>query len=176
MPTIATIGYEQSSIGLFIAALVDAGVQQVIDVRELPLSRKPGFSKKSLAAALAEVGIDYVHLKKLGDPKPGRLAARAGDYVQFKAIFSKHMRTPDAKIGLDWAAKLALQKNSALLCFEREHTVCHRSIVANALKANYGFEVRNLQVNGDRLLSNGHLGRGSDCACKGRPSDRRTAW
>ena len=73
--TIFTIGYEATTMADFLSALTGAGVQRVIDVRALPLSRRPGFSKSSLAAALNEVGIDYVHLKALGTPKEGRDAA-----------------------------------------------------------------------------------------------------
>ena len=65
---IFTIGYEGATVGEFLAALQDAGVERVIDVRALPLSRRPGFSKSPLGAALEEAGIDYVHLKALGTP------------------------------------------------------------------------------------------------------------
>ena len=68
---IFTIGYEATTMGEFLAALMDAGVERVIDVRALPLSRRPGFSKTPLKAALKEAGIDYVHLKALGTPADG---------------------------------------------------------------------------------------------------------
>ena len=74
---IFTIGYEATTMAEFLAALNEAGVERVIDVRALPLSRRPGFSKSPLRAALAEAGIDYVHLKALGTPADGRSAARA---------------------------------------------------------------------------------------------------
>ena len=69
---IFTIGYEATTMAEFLAALTEAGVERVIDVRALPLSRRPGFSKTPLRAALAEVGIDYVHLRALGTPAEGR--------------------------------------------------------------------------------------------------------
>src|SRR5215213_5559790 len=75
---IFTIGYEGATVPEFLAALKDAGVERVIDVRALPLSRRPGFSKSPLRAALEEAGIEYVHLKALGTPADGRAAARAG--------------------------------------------------------------------------------------------------
>lgn len=176
MPTVATIGYEQSNIDQFIAALLNAGVEQVIDVRELPLSRKRGFSKQSLAAALATSGISYIHLRQLGDPKPGRIAARAGDYRQFKKIFNQHMRTTEAKLGLVSAAALAREKRSALLCFEREHTVCHRSIVADALRLSYGFKVHHLEVQAGSVAAHGDNRRKSHCTCEGGAASRRAAW
>ncbi|MDR6850865.1 uncharacterized protein (DUF488 family) [Sphingomonas sp. BE123] len=83
-----TIGYEGATIASFLAALEQAGVRQVIDVRQLPLSRRPGFSKSSLAAALAERGIGYVHLKALGTPKPGRDAAKKGDRRTLEAVYA----------------------------------------------------------------------------------------
>ena len=73
-----TIGYEATTVGEFVAALQQAGVERVIDVRAIPNSRRPGFSKTPLSRALAEVGIDYVHLRALGTPADGRAAARAG--------------------------------------------------------------------------------------------------
>ena len=85
--TISTIGYEGATIGAFVTALRDASIDILIDVRDLPLSRKNGFSKKRLAQILAEADIDYIHLKGLGDPKDGRNAARAGDYGLFRQIF-----------------------------------------------------------------------------------------
>lgn len=176
MTTVATIGYEQSNIDQFIATLLGAGVEQIIDVRELPLSRKKGFSKQSLAATLAVSGIDYVHLRELGDPKPGRLAARAGDYPQFRKIFNQHMRTRDARLGLDSAAQLARRKRSALLCFEREHTVCHRSIVADALRLGYGFDIRHLVVHPELHQSHGDRRGKSRCACEGSAAGRRATW
>ncbi|NWM00773.1 DUF488 domain-containing protein, partial [Klebsiella pneumoniae] len=63
-----TIGYEATTMDAFIAALRAAGVERVIDVRAVPLSRRPGFSKNILAASLKAAGIDYVLLKNLGTP------------------------------------------------------------------------------------------------------------
>ena len=82
---IFTIGYEGVTQGEFLAALEGAGVARVIDVRALPLSRRPGFSKTPLKNALAEVGIDYVHLKALGTPPEGREAARKGRHDELRA-------------------------------------------------------------------------------------------
>lgn len=83
MPVLATIGYEGSSLQDFIATLRAASIRTLIDVRALPISRRPGFAKNALSKALAEAGIDYVHLKGLGDPKEGRDAARANDLETF---------------------------------------------------------------------------------------------
>ena len=85
---IFTIGYEGSTQDEFIAALQQAGVERIIDVRAVPLSRKPGFSKNVLAAGLSEAGIDYVHLKALGTPPAGREAARKGDEAGLERIYA----------------------------------------------------------------------------------------
>ena len=76
MTTLLTIGYEQSTPQAFFDALMRAGVATLIDVRAVAASRRPGFSKRQLAAGLDEHGMAYVHLQKLGTPKEGRLAAR----------------------------------------------------------------------------------------------------
>src|SRR3982750_1999080 len=93
---IFTIGYEGTTVGEFIAALQRAGVERVIDVRALPLSRRPGFSKSPLRAALQEVGIDYLHLKALGTPADGRAAARAGRHKDLERIYSGQLELPEA--------------------------------------------------------------------------------
>lgn len=58
---IYTAGYEGLSIDAFIARLKQAQIDKVLDVREYPLSRKPGFSKKAFAQCLADAGIAYEH-------------------------------------------------------------------------------------------------------------------
>ena len=93
---IFTIGYEGATQAELIAALQGAGVEQVIDVRAVPLSRKPGFSKNVLAAGLREAGIDYVHLKALGTPPAGREAARKGRMDEMKRIYAAQLETPEA--------------------------------------------------------------------------------
>jgi len=75
---IFTIGYEGATVPEFVATLGSAGVQRVIDIRALPNSRRPGFSKTPLRNALAEADIDYVHLRALGTPAEGRAAAQQG--------------------------------------------------------------------------------------------------
>ena len=82
-----TVGYEGADLSDFLNTLKVHKIKQIIDVRDLPLSRKRGFSKNALAAALAKIGITYLHLKALGDPKPGREAARSGDFASFRRIW-----------------------------------------------------------------------------------------
>lgn len=131
--TITTIGYEGSTIERFVATLRHASIDTLIDVRDLPLSRKKGFSKRQLAEILTASGIEYIHLRGLGDPKDGRNAARAGDYGLFRAIFGRHMETEPALRDIDIAAGLMRSRSACLMCFECSHTKCHRSIVADRL-------------------------------------------
>ena len=91
---IFTIGYEGATVGEFIAALQSAGIERVLDVRALPLSRRPGFSKSSLRASLEQSGIEYIHLKALGTPSEGRTAARAGRHADMARIYAGQLDCP----------------------------------------------------------------------------------
>lgn len=144
--SLMTIGYEGAALSDFIATLHAANVTRLIDVRELPISRRKGFAKNALSSALAEAGIEYIHLKGLGDPKPGREAARRNQISKFKEIFSRHMKTESAQIDLKLAAELALQGGVCLMCFERDHHNCHRSIIASAVCDSTALGVRHLGV------------------------------
>ena len=153
MKRIATIGYEGVSLDDFITSLIEAGIRQVIDVREMPLSRKRGFSKTALAANLEANDIAYLHLRGLGDPKEGRLAARAGDYAAFQKIFRKHMMSAVARRDLEWAISAAKAVPSVLMCYEREPAGCHRAIVAEAMAKSSGLCVKNLFVGADDKMA-----------------------
>jgi uncharacterized protein (DUF488 family) len=130
---IFTIGYEATTMGEFVVALTAAGVERVIDVRALPLSRRPGFSKSPLRAALAEAGIDYVHLKALGTPPAGRDAARKGRHEELKSIYAGQLELPEAIAQGMQMLELTAERPSALLCFERQPGGCHRSLLLNAV-------------------------------------------
>ncbi|HEX8938114.1 MAG TPA: DUF488 domain-containing protein [Sphingomicrobium sp.] len=129
---IFTIGYEGATVPEFIAALKNARVERVIDVRALPLSRRPGFSKSTLRAALEQVGIEYVHLKALGTPAEGRAAARAGRHDELKRIYAGQLELPEAMVQSAQMLGLARERPSALLCMERAPVHCHRSLLLDA--------------------------------------------
>jgi uncharacterized protein (DUF488 family) len=133
---IFTIGYEGATVGEFVAALQKAGVGRVIDVRALPNSRRPGFSKTPLRNALAEVGIDYVHLRALGTPAEGRTAARAGRIADLARIYAGQLELPEAIAEGARMLDLATERPSALLCYEREPAACHRSLLLSAVAPN----------------------------------------
>jgi uncharacterized protein (DUF488 family) len=141
-----TAGYEAVSVDDFIVAMKVAGIRCVLDIRAVAASRKPGFSKTSFEAKLARAGLSYIHLRSLGDPKPGRDAARAGETEKFQAIYRQHLSTSDAQQGLREVAAQAVASAACLLCYEREPMDCHRSIVAEALEKSDGFVIKHLRV------------------------------
>jgi uncharacterized protein (DUF488 family) len=146
MPDLLTIGYEGCTIDGVVAALQQAGTRLLIDVRAVPQSRKPGFSKRQLAAALDAAGIAYVHLQGLGTPKPGRDAVRAGHPERMESIFHDHMTSDRAQVELAQAKTLARERPACLLCFERDPATCHRRLVAEMIVAETGQPVVHLQV------------------------------
>jgi uncharacterized protein (DUF488 family) len=158
---LATIGYEGAALVDFISTLIEAGVERVVDVREIAQSRRRGFSKNALRTALAEAGIDYHHIRQLGDPKPGREAARAGKIDLFRIIFGAHMDLPASRSALNDAVSLAVEKKTVLMCFERDPRNCHRSIVAERMAAIGSLNVTNLGVRPQQVQQGGRENAGS---------------
>ena len=146
---IATIGYEKATPDRLIAALVAAGVEVLVDIRAVPRSRRPGFSKGALSAAAGEAGIQYVHLKGLGTPVEGREANKAGRYDDFEAIYRAHMASEEAQADLARAAELARSGRICLLCLEGEARHCHRSIVADMLAERLAAPIEHLSPAAD---------------------------
>ena len=147
MPSdLLTVGYEGCTIDGMLTGLREARVSLLIDVRAIPASRKPGFSKRQLAAGLDQVGIGYLHLRCLGTPKPGRDAVRAGHPERMVSIFKAHMDTGEARLALAEAKALAAERRCCLLCFERDHRHCHRHLVANMIVAETGQMINHLEI------------------------------
>jgi uncharacterized protein (DUF488 family) len=141
---IATIGYEASPMDEVLAKLKAAGVELLIDVRAVASSRRAGFSKTLLAGSVEAEGIGYLHLRDLGTPKSGRMAARAGHAEQMHAIFAEHMQTAAAMGALEEAVRRSGAQRVCLLCYEADHHCCHREIVADMISARTGAEVVHL--------------------------------
>lgn len=135
--TIWTIGYEQATVLAVMNALRAAGVEVLADVRALPLSRRPGFSKTALAANAREAGIDYVHFKALGTPAEGRAAARRNDHATLERIYEGQLELPEAIAAGARLADLASEKRVALLCYEREAHGCHRTLLREAVLPDF---------------------------------------
>jgi uncharacterized protein (DUF488 family) len=140
-----TIGYEQTPAKSVLDELEQAGVKLLVDVRAVASSRRPGFSKSQLAAGLDERGIAYVHLRGLGTPKEGRLAARAGQYDTLQKIYTRHLKTPQAKEELDELSALVKKSGPVcILCYERDHQHCHRRWIAEIIEERDGVGIDNL--------------------------------
>ena len=145
-PALLTIGYEGCTIQNVLESLKAARVGLLIDVRAVPRSRKPGFSKRQLAAGLDAQGIPYIHLQGLGTPKAGRDAVRAGRPEHMQAIFREHMASDQAQADLARATSLARETRVCLLCFERDPGCCHRRIVAEMIAADTGQPIEDVYV------------------------------
>jgi len=143
--TVFTIGYEGVEINRFMSLLSEHGIETIVDVRELPLSRKRGFSKRALSLALDDHDIDYVHMVKLGCPRAVRNAYRVdGDWKRYTKCFKRHLNGQmDAIAEL---AALAEVSTCALLCYEADFNFCHRSMVADAVRKHFRAKVMHIQV------------------------------
>ena len=141
---LATIGYESAPQAKVIETLKAAGVEVLIDVRAVAASRRAGFSKGLLSASLEDAGIAYVHLRELGTPKEGRMAARRGQTAVMREIFEAHLAEPAAQLQLAQAIEIAKGRKAALLCYEADHRGCHRSIVVEHMRDAADFAVENL--------------------------------
>lgn len=145
-PRVFTIGYEGAELDRFLTTLQDAGVATLADVRAVALSRKRGFSKSALRDALAQRNLGYEHFIRLGTPKEGRQAARAGDAALMQRIYCDEvLATPEAQASFEQLADLARQQPICLLCFERDPATCHRRILAERL-GKRGMDVVDLTV------------------------------
>ena len=145
MSALFTIGYEHATSAAVLDELADAKVGLLVDVRAVTASRRPGFSKRQLAAGLDERGMRYLHLRGLGTPSEGRLAARSGRLADLFRIYEKHLATPDAREDLDQLTALVRSgERICLLCYERDPAHCHRRRVAELMGERTGASVEHL--------------------------------
>ena len=145
MRTLFTIGYQEAKPDAVLGELKRAKIDLLVDIRAVAASRRPGFSKRQLAAALDEAGIAYIHLQKLGTPAEGRQAARAGDFEALWRIYDKHIKTPEAQAALgELLALIKSGKRVCLLCYERDPNECHRSRIAALVKKRTRVKVDDL--------------------------------
>jgi len=145
MRPLFTIGYEQAKPAAVLGELKRAKIDLVVDTRAVAASRRPGFSKRQLAASLDETGIGYLHLQKLGTPAEGRQAARAGNFDKLWRIYDKHIKTAQAQDAL--TELLSLIKSGqrvCLLCYERNPAECHRSRIVALVKKRTRVKVEDL--------------------------------
>lgn len=143
-----SIGYEKAGQRDFIDVLRAAGIATLLDIRDRPLSRRAGFSKRQLQAACEAAGIRYVHLRALGTPPEGREANRTRQWDRFWQIVEEKLATAEGELGLQQAAELALESPVCLVCYEADWHLCHRRRVAEILAERHGFEIRHLRMPG----------------------------
>lgn len=148
MTSLSTVGYEGRTADDLVQLLSQHEIQIVIDVRERPSSRKPGLSKGALSQRLAEEGLEYVHLRELGNPKEYRDALRGGwDFDEFAAAFIALVSAQTQ--ALAHLHDVAMSKRACLLCFEADPAQCHRSLVAYALAESASADLKILHLGYD---------------------------
>lgn len=130
---IVSVGYEGRNIEDFVAALVEAGVQTVADVRLNAISRKAGFSKTRLKDALAAAGIDYRHMRSLGNAKENRSPFWEGRVDEGRRVFRQAIQNPEAESSLDELSLLVRDQVVAVLCFETDVEKCHRKVIIDEI-------------------------------------------
>jgi len=128
-----TTGYEGWDVDSFVANLKSHAINCLLDVRELPISRKPGFSKSGLAKRLEQEKITYVHFKELGSPKVIRKQLkRTHDYGTFFEKMDRYLA--DKKETIKKAYSYVVSYKCCIMCFEHLAATCHRKIVARKIK------------------------------------------
>lgn len=144
-PVIFTTGYEQHRKPEdLVERLVASGVRRLVDVRELPLSRRRGFSKIKLGDRLAGVGIAYEHVRALGNPKPLRDLYRSGRQAEGELGYLAHVRNGSAPAVDELASSLG-DRATCVMCFEEDHRTCHRTLLVSEIEARLpGLRVRHL--------------------------------
>jgi len=140
------IGYEKASLADVLATLGRAGVATVVDVRDLPLSRRAGFSKRQLCAGVESAGMRYIHLRALGTPPEGREANKRRQWKRFWRIVDDKLASAEAEHALQELARIAAATPTCLLCYEADWRICHRRRVGEILGARRGFAIRPLSV------------------------------
>jgi hypothetical protein len=131
-PSVVSVGYEGKTPQAFIDSLKDQGVQLLVDVRQNPISRKPGFSKRALTELCETNGIEYTHERALGNPKENRDGFRAGDQASIDR-YGVHLTEVGAE-ALERLNEVMRSSTIALLCFEADACQCHRTQVIDRLK------------------------------------------
>lgn len=135
--TLFTIGYARATQDALVASLLDAGVEVLVDVRAIAASRRAGFAKSSLKAAVEAAGMEYVHFRHLGTPKEGREAARRGDHATLERVYSGQLELPEALAQMAQLQALANEQRVCLLCYCEDAESCHRSLLADETFAGW---------------------------------------
>jgi uncharacterized protein (DUF488 family) len=138
---VASVGYEgHRDVDAFVTMIASAGVEQLLDVRELPISRKRGFAKTALSEALEQVGVEYRHLKSLGNPKEFRDLYKSGNVAGGRSQYQQFLLEQRFE-ALSNLEELLHEKRSALMCVETEQEICHRDVIFDALESQRGLDL-----------------------------------
>ncbi len=138
---VGSIGYELHKDYLAFARHVQAaGVERLIDVRELPISRRRGYAKSALGQAMADVGVEYVHIRALGNPKAYRDLYKSGRVDEGRRRYEEHL-LGEQRGALEDLVPLLREKRSALMCVEHDPATCHRTVIVEALRRELGLEL-----------------------------------
>lgn len=138
---IGSVGYERHKhVQDFARMLSDAGVERLVDVRELPISRRRGYAKTALDEAVGNVGVEYVHVKLLGNPKPFRDLYKSGRADEGRRRYEAFLLA-GRQDALRELAVLLGSKRTALMCVEHDAAVCHRSVIIDALRDELGMQL-----------------------------------
>lgn len=134
-PCFFTIGYEASSFEGYLNRLIQNNVKTLVDVRRNPLSRKYGFSKKTLSETVEKLGIEYIHIPQLGISSDQRQELNTqADYDRLFASYEKNELKKN-KAALNQLFEIFKdRKRVAITCFEAHVCMCHRGRVAKALQ------------------------------------------
>ena len=128
-----SVGYEGLELEVLVDHLASAKVSLLVDVRLNPVSRRRGYSRKTLSAALAAAGIEYRHERALGNPQDNRDSFRSGDGEE-----GRHRMREILENGSGDALRRLIDdargSRIAVLCVERDRLRCHRDVITEMVK------------------------------------------
>lgn len=131
-----TVGYTGYTSEAFLGTLQEHGIECLLDIREIPISRKRGFSKSALSELLRAVGIEYRHFRVLGSPRRYRHELRrTGDYRRFFKKMASHLACAEAEKSIEVVASIARKQSSCLMCCCPDWQCCHRKCVVEAIRS-----------------------------------------
>lgn len=135
---VASVGYERHKDSAEFAQLLRlAGVERLIDVRELPISRRRGYAKTALGEAMEGAGIEYLHMRTLGNPKIYRDLYKSGHVDEGRELYTRYL-LDQQRDALEELPALLREKPTALMCVEHDPTICHRTVIVDALRNELG--------------------------------------
>jgi uncharacterized protein (DUF488 family) len=145
MTQLFTTGYEGQTIQNFIKKILSEHIETIIDIRENPNSRKPGFSKNIFRKQLGTAGVGYYHFQELGTPKPLRkFLSDNQDYEKFFEEYKAFL--PEFQDAIDDIVEIGSQKRICLLCFEKDPHFCHRKVVAELISYYTGRDIAVIHI------------------------------